>query len=154
MNTLLYGSALVFAACLFTAAATTWHLYMFQLNHYIHVDHWRWMLRDPRNLRSVLMPLAAVVAGALIKSVSGGRITVAALLLAGTAMALGGFRKLKYTRRVKTLIVTSLIVEALVIWLAAGSTPPAWATLNYWPFCYARAARRSRPWNSPAAGSP
>ena len=122
MNELLYGAALIFTAGLFTAAATIWHLYMFQLNHYIHTDHWRWMLRDPRNLRSVLMPLAAVVAGALIKSVSGGRITVAVLLLAGAMMTLGGFRKLKYTRRVKTLIVTSLIVEALAIWLAARFT--------------------------------
>ena len=65
-------SVLVVGVLAFSATATIWHLYMFQLNHYIHADHWRWMLRDPRNLRSVLMPLAGVLAGALIKSSPSG----------------------------------------------------------------------------------
>ena len=60
-------AVLVAGAVVFTATATVWHMYMFQLNHYIHADHWRWMFHDPRNLRSVFPPLAAALAAVLIR---------------------------------------------------------------------------------------
>lgn len=118
-------SILALGAVVFTTTATIWHLYMFQMNHYIHADHWRWMFHAPRNLRSVLPPLAALAAALLWKEF--GALTAGALLLAGSLLALGGFRKLKYTRRVKTLIVTDVLVEAFVVWLAARFTPLGYA---------------------------
>lgn len=108
-------AVLALGAVVFTATATIWHLYMFQMNHYIHPDHWRWMFHAPRNLRSVFPPLLAALAAVLIKDVAVGRLAAGGLLFAGAFLALGGFRKLKYTRRVKTLIVTNVIVEALII---------------------------------------
>ena len=122
---MLNWSILALGAVVFTATATIWHLYMFQMNHYIHPDHWRWMFHAPRNLRSVLPPLAALAAALVWKDF--GALAAGAMLLAGSLLALGGFRKLKYTRRVKTLIVTNVIVEALVIWLAARFTPLGYA---------------------------
>ena len=120
-------AVLIFGAVVFTAAATTWHLYMFQLNHYIHTDHHRWMFHNPLNLRSVFLPLAAALAGVLIRNVALGRIMAGVLLFMGSFLVLGGFRKLKYTRRVKTLIVTSLIVEALVAWALINFAYFEWA---------------------------
>ena len=115
-------AVLALGAVVFTATATIWHLYMFQMNHYIHPDHWRWMFHAPRNLRSVFPPLLAALAAVLIKDVAVGRLAAGGLLFAGAFLALGGFRKLKYTRRVNTLIVTNVIVEALIVWglFAAG----------------------------------
>lgn len=115
MDEALCLSALIFGAVFCTATATIRHLYMFQMNHYIHADHWRWMFHNVRNLRSALMPLAAVAAGLLINSSPGSRLLVGGLLFAGGLFTFGGFRKLKYTRRVKTLIVTNVIVEALIV---------------------------------------
>ena len=56
---MLNWSILALGAAVFTVTATIWHLYMFQMNHYIHPDHWRWMFHAPRNLRSVFPPLLA-----------------------------------------------------------------------------------------------
>ena len=110
-------SVLALGTVVFTVTATIWHMYMFQLNHYIHPDHWRWMFHEPRNLRSVFPPLAAALAGVLIKNVVAGRMAAGLILLAGSLFALGGFRKLKYTRRLNTLIVTNVILEALAAWV-------------------------------------
>ena len=115
-------AVLALGAVVFTAAATIWHLYMFQLNHYIHADHWRWMFHEPRNLRSIFPALAAAGAAVALTSARQERFAplAAGLLLAGgSCLALGAFRKLKYTRRVKTLIVTNVIVEALIAVLLA-----------------------------------
>ena len=113
-------SVLGLGAVVFTATATIWHMYMFQMNHYIHPDHWRWMFHAPRNLRSVLPPLAALAVSLVWPEF--GAPAAGVILLAGSLLALGGFRKLKYTRRLNTLIVTNLIVEALIAWgvFAAG----------------------------------
>jgi len=108
-------AVLAAGALVFTAAATVWHLYMFQLNHYIHADHWRWMLHDLRRLRSVLPPL---IAGALaVRLGNWGAAAGGAALLLGSLTARGAFRKLKYTRRVKYLIGTSVLAELLLVWL-------------------------------------
>ncbi len=106
---------LAVGALVFTAAATIWHLYMFQLNHYIHADHWRWMFHNLRNLRSVI---PALIAGALaVRLGRYGALAAGAALLLGVLTARGAFRKLKYTRRVKYLIATSVVVEAVVVWI-------------------------------------
>ena len=111
-------AVLAFGALVFTASATIWHLYMFQLNHYIHPDHWRWMAHDICNLRSSIPALAAVNAAAVLTNSGQGAFAPLAsglLLAAGSCLTLGAFRKLKYTRRVNTLIVTNVIVQALIV---------------------------------------
>ena len=106
-------SILTLGVVVFTAAATIWHLYMFQLNHYIHADHWRWMLHDLKRLRSVLFALAAGAAavwcGKYAPLAAGAVLGIGALVTGKAA-----FSKLKYTRRVKTLIVTAALLEAAV----------------------------------------
>ena len=118
-------SVLGLGAVVFTAAATIWHLYMFQMNHYIHPDHWRWMFHAPRNLRSVLPPLAALAVALVWPKF--GALAAGLILLAGSLLARGGFRKLKYTRRLNTLIVTDVLVELLIVWLAVAFTPLGYA---------------------------
>ena len=129
METLFY-SVLALGAAGFSAAALIWHLYMFQLNHYIHADHWRWMLHDLRRLRAVLPALAAgALAGWCGKF---GMLCCGAVLLVFAPLVGGDFRKLKYTRRVKTLIVTAAIVEVLLAWL--------FTFLFYWDWSISLAA--------------
>lgn len=122
-------SVLVVGVLAFSAAATIWHLYMFQLNHYIHADHWRWMFHDLRRLKSAIPALAA---GALaLYCGKYGMLCCGALLLVASPFLGMVFGKLKYTRRVKTLIVTSALVELLVAWL--------FTCLLYWDWAEALA---------------
>ena len=130
MNKLLmetsFYTVLALGAASFSAAAMIWHLYMFQLNHYIHTDHWRWMLHDLKRLRTVLFALAAGAAAVwcgapfartadMWKGECYGALAAGAVLIVG-ALVTGksAFAKLKYTRRVKTLIVTAALFEAAV----------------------------------------
>ena len=112
MNTVFY-LVLALGAASFSAAAMIWHLYMFQLNHYIHTDHWRWMLHDLKRLRTVLFALgsgaAAVWCGKYAPLAAGAVLILGALVTGKSA-----FAKLKYTRRVKTLIVTAALLEVAV----------------------------------------
>ena len=122
---ILNWAVLALGAVVFTATATIWHLYMFQMNHYIHADHWRWMIKAPRNLRSVLPPLAALAVALVWEDF--GALAAGIILLAGIFTTPAVFRKLKYTRRLKTLIVTNVIVEVLIIILAGALTPLGYA---------------------------
>ena len=98
----------------FSAVVMVRQLYMFQLNHYIHADHWRWMFHDLRRLASVLPALAA---GALaVRCGKYGMLCCGAALLASSLFMERDFGKLKYTRRMKTLIVTAALAEALTAW--------------------------------------
>ncbi len=119
MSTILFP---LVSAAVFTAVVLVRNLYIFQLNHYIHPDHWRWMLESPKRM----WPSAAAVAGAaagffgLPGAWAGGTVLLLAAFASGKA-----FHKLKFTRRAKTLLTTALAVEAAAAWCLAQLMPPA-----------------------------
>ena len=109
-----------FAFWIFQALSTIFFMHMFQLNTYRADDQWHWMIKN----RGRMLPLLLPAVGGIIGVICGGN---AALIISGAAMLLAALyykpraakKPLKYTPRVKRMLVTIGVIYVLTAILLA-----------------------------------
>lgn len=109
-----------FAFWIFQALSTIFFMHMFQLNTYRADDQWHWMIKN----RGRMLPLILPAVGGIIGVICGGN---AALIISGAAMLLAALcykpraakKPLKYTPRVKRMLVTIGVIYVLTAILLA-----------------------------------
>lgn len=117
----IFSEVLIFAAFwLFAVLSTLFYMHMFQLNSYRADDQWHWMLKN----RGKVVPLALPLIGAIIGVICGknvGMIVCAVFVLLACLFYKPKKAKkpLKYTPRVKRMLVTVAVLYAAMTVLLA-----------------------------------
>ena len=117
----IFSEVLIFAAFwLFAVLSTLFYMHMFQLNSYRADDQWHWMLKN----RGKVVPLALPLIGAIIGVICGknaGMIVCAVFILLACLFYKPKKAKkpLKYTPRVKRMLVTVAVLYAAMTVLLA-----------------------------------
>lgn len=117
----IFSEVLIFAAFwLFAVLSTLFYMHMFQLNSYRADDQWHWMLKNRGKVVPLALPLIGAVIGVICGKNASMIVCAVFILLACLFYKPKKAKKpLKYTPRVKRMLVTVAVLYAAMTVLLA-----------------------------------